>query len=635
MPASVRVLADELLKKMRFSHSVSIVRSALVEVPAVVGWFRPLILLPACILTRLSETELRAVIAHELAHIRRHDYLINLMQRAAETLLFFHPFVWWLSNQIRDERENCCDDLALSAIEDKAAYVRALLEVDELGELSTSAAMGANGGSLLARVRRITGSYPAVPRSNAWLSGLALALVFPVLAISFPNASQKTNDADAVPAVVQSTDAPGDNLRQLLRTGVGLNITSKKDKGFMEFRVLDPDTGAGVSGVRLKIDWESGSALPDQMRITDSDGVVPIVTAGMKSRDLKIWILDERFVPRVVAFRAGDGKSRPPFFAYTAEKCISIGGKIVDEQGEPLAGAVVSITPPVRSNLIMTPQADGNLFSPDYIMASVSSEWKELDLIRRTDAEGQWSFTNAPAYISKFVFSVTHAGHQNASFGCSRNQNNSVQTIVSETDLKSRSASMALKEAFLVSGMVVDSSNAPIKGAKVVTGDAAVLTGSDGRFEFDRSETGTGLFGVTRAGYLGQSRTLKSKAESTGVTFKLEEGRVLRIRVVDESEQPLERVRVSLSSLSTSPGIARWSAYTDIDGRVSWDSAPLSAKYYISKIRYGRLSSQTYVAGKTEHLVHLPQDPIVTGTAVDADTGEPIAGFIAILKSNC
>ena len=85
--------------------------SALVEVPTVIGSLRPVVLLPVSALAGMSPSQLDAILAHELAHIRRHDYLVNLLQTLVETLLFYHPAVWWLSRRIRIERENCCDDL--------------------------------------------------------------------------------------------------------------------------------------------------------------------------------------------------------------------------------------------------------------------------------------------------------------------------------------------------------------------------------------------------------------------------------------------------------------------------------------------------------------------------------------------
>jgi HEAT repeat protein len=126
----------------------------------VVGWLRPVILLPASALTGLTPQQLEAIIAHELAHIRRHDYLINLLQAVIETLLFYHPAVWWVSRQIRQEREHCCDDLAVAVCGDSLTYARALLEMEQLRAAGPQLAMAVNGGSLMNRIQRLVGAQP-------------------------------------------------------------------------------------------------------------------------------------------------------------------------------------------------------------------------------------------------------------------------------------------------------------------------------------------------------------------------------------------------------------------------------------------------------------------------------------------
>jgi beta-lactamase regulating signal transducer with metallopeptidase domain len=93
-----------LSKRLHISRSVRLLQSSAVVVPTVIGWLRPVILLPVSALAGLSTTQIEAILAHELAHIRRHDYLVNLLQTLLETLLFYHPAVWWLSGRIRDER---------------------------------------------------------------------------------------------------------------------------------------------------------------------------------------------------------------------------------------------------------------------------------------------------------------------------------------------------------------------------------------------------------------------------------------------------------------------------------------------------------------------------------------------------
>src|SRR5947209_18639181 len=122
--------------------------------PAVVGWFRPLVLLPVSAISGLSPEQLDAVIAHELAHIKRLDCFVNLFQIAIETALFYHPAVWLVSRTLRTERENCCDDVAVRVSGNRAAYVRALT-IMEAWRPAPALAAAATGGSLKSRISRI------------------------------------------------------------------------------------------------------------------------------------------------------------------------------------------------------------------------------------------------------------------------------------------------------------------------------------------------------------------------------------------------------------------------------------------------------------------------------------------------
>ena len=161
--------------RLGIDRTIEIFETALLEVPAVVGWWRPVVLVPVNALTGLTPQQLEAVLAHELAHIRRRDDLLNLAQLTVETLLFYHPAVWWVSRQIRIERENCCDDLAVSLCESPASYARALADLEGLRRTTPALALGADGGSLLTRVRRLVGrTEPTSTRS--WV-GMAVAAV--------------------------------------------------------------------------------------------------------------------------------------------------------------------------------------------------------------------------------------------------------------------------------------------------------------------------------------------------------------------------------------------------------------------------------------------------------------------------
>jgi GWxTD domain-containing protein len=159
---------------MGIPRAVALVESALAATPSVMGWVRPVILAPAGWLMGLPASQAETVLLHELAHIRRHDYLINLLQSAVEDLLFYHPAVWWVGRVMRRERENCCDDLVLVMGGDRRDYARTLATLEQFR--SGEAALAASGGSLADRIQRL--ARPATgPRASAAPLVLAMALV--------------------------------------------------------------------------------------------------------------------------------------------------------------------------------------------------------------------------------------------------------------------------------------------------------------------------------------------------------------------------------------------------------------------------------------------------------------------------
>jgi hypothetical protein len=151
---SIRTMVSRLSARIGV-RNVQIFTSSIADVPSAIGWIRPLILLPATAITGLSPAQLEAVVAHELAHIRRHDYLVNLLQMIVEALLFYHPAVWWVSGRIRHERELCCDDLAVRSCGDALCYARALATLEKLRGLKPDLAMASTGGPLLYRIQRL------------------------------------------------------------------------------------------------------------------------------------------------------------------------------------------------------------------------------------------------------------------------------------------------------------------------------------------------------------------------------------------------------------------------------------------------------------------------------------------------
>jgi beta-lactamase regulating signal transducer with metallopeptidase domain len=173
--AKLNELCASLQRRLHLDRAIRYCECRRLEAPAVIGWFRPVVMLPMTALTGLSEEQLKAVIAHELAHIRRLDCFVNLFQIAAETLLFYHPAIWWVNKRIRSERENCCDDVAISVCGDAVEYARALTLMEE-SRSAPALAMAANRGPLAIRVARLLGL--GTIGSGIRVTGFAASFVF-------------------------------------------------------------------------------------------------------------------------------------------------------------------------------------------------------------------------------------------------------------------------------------------------------------------------------------------------------------------------------------------------------------------------------------------------------------------------
>lgn len=202
-----------LCERMGLAGHVRTVVSKRVTVPTVVGWVRPVVLVPAASFTDLTAAQLELVLIHELAHVRRHDLLVNYLQAAAETLLFYHPAVWWISRRIRIEREHCCDDAVVRLSGDGAAYARALSEVESMRERVPVHAMAADGGAFKSRIRRILGvpSTDVDSRSSRAMAGvLVVALVLGLFVPSLTAAPTGSGDASAAPPASQWKDIKGE-----------------------------------------------------------------------------------------------------------------------------------------------------------------------------------------------------------------------------------------------------------------------------------------------------------------------------------------------------------------------------------------------------------------------------------------
>ena len=214
LPADWQERFRRLALRMGVEARVRVIDSAALTAPTVIGWLRPIVLIPARALSGLSERELELVLAHELAHIRRHDYLVNLAQSAVEALLFYHPAVWWVSNGIRTEREFCCDDAALDVARDGVIYARALATLEGWRSAPIQLGLSTLGGPLMTRIQRLVGVRTSPRPVRAPLVALGV-LVLVGGATAFSHGTVEPQDRDTIEALRRQIDQMETQLDQL------------------------------------------------------------------------------------------------------------------------------------------------------------------------------------------------------------------------------------------------------------------------------------------------------------------------------------------------------------------------------------------------------------------------------------
>ena len=200
-PAEWQRTFHRLAARLRVSRPARLLVSAVAQTPAVIGWLRPVVLVPAGALAGLPPDQVEALLLHELAHIRRGDYLVGMLQSLAEAILFYHPAIWWVSGHIRTERELCCDDIAVAEVGDVITYARALAAMETSRLFPTYGAVAANGGSLVERIARLLGQPRPMERTFPGPAAMAILLGIAALGvIAQPAARPKFEVASIKPS---------------------------------------------------------------------------------------------------------------------------------------------------------------------------------------------------------------------------------------------------------------------------------------------------------------------------------------------------------------------------------------------------------------------------------------------------
>jgi beta-lactamase regulating signal transducer with metallopeptidase domain len=280
-PLKNRLFVQKVSALLGIKKTVRVFISDIVTSPVTIGYIKPIILLPLAALTQLSPQQMEAILIHELTHIRRHDYLVNLMLTAVNVILYFNPFIRQFLSAIEAERENCCDELVLQFEYDKISYASALLQLQKNNHFTTELAMSAtNKNHLLTRVEKIVGvkKKSKVNTNHFFGAFAALIILFTInsLIISGKETLPATSDAIGFSQPVSYLPATGKVTLEAPRTPLkttyafdkvnsGYIIVTQERQPFYEPEFTEPVVNNDFKNVAFD---ETDASLSDEQRAT-------------------------------------------------------------------------------------------------------------------------------------------------------------------------------------------------------------------------------------------------------------------------------------------------------------------------------------------------------------------------------
>jgi len=529
-PAAFLVeMCESIAREMGLARKPEVRISSDDDIPYSMGIFHPVVVIPSRNIEQLSHGEVHAILCHELAHHRRGDLCMNLLQLIIGALWWFHPVVWLLNRAIRTVREECCDDLLLARkFVTDVDYCTTLVHVADVrglrrpGSLVVAVSMVGNSHPLKDRIRRIMDDRLA----RADKPGrAAIVALFILAAVVLPGLSAAPRPGDApLLRSVAAKDATRDGKSATSRDMTGNNTT-------------------------------------DQSR------------------------------------------SEPP-----------IGGRIVDEANQPIAGAEITVG--IRLD---KPRPDSAGPLPN-------------DFKTTTDEDGTWTISRLPPGARLVKLQISHPD-----FAGLPPLGPDDQAL---RELHESRYERVLRKGVAVSGLVSDSQGQPIVNATVALGQyfdnfdfpVATTTGGDGAFRFPHAPPGTSLLTAFKPGLAPHLQTVEIGPTNNEFVVALQRPQTVRIRVVDKAGQPVTNAAVSPFKWADTVVLSRLHQFgqTDADGEWTWDWAPdRELPYMVTKQGYLQISGTDLRPGPDVHELRLLPEMRVDMRVVDDATGLPVQAFRA------
>jgi beta-lactamase regulating signal transducer with metallopeptidase domain len=580
--------------RLGIGRPVGLAWSAGVEVPVVVGWRRPMVLLPASASALDTLGHADAILLHELAHVRRDDYAWNLLQRLAVALYWIHPLAWPLARAASEARERACDDLCVHEMGGPSSYRATLLEVASGLVRRPGPALGlamARPSRLARRLAAIDGSRGSSRCLPRWPARLAIALVglaaFGLVGAARLTRAQGRAAADEPPVAraepkAQAEAAPG--------------------KVF-HLQVVSADTGRPVprANVRATIGHR------DEWKTTDDQGRLDIPhSTGPGDKDLDIDVWGDGFAMQRHDWGPRYGVSIPDGVTLKLQPGETLGGVVQDEQGRPIGGATVY------------------LWSHNY----KRKDPRELlfDLRAVTGSDGRWTTSGAPETTGELLsLRVLHPDY------LSERDYDSNREKPKIADLRAGKGVSVMTKGVPIEGRVLDADGRPVAGATVLSSPSqdrpgpnlrpfAVTTDEAGRFRTGQVRAQEWFLLATAKGHAPGERSIRVSTAIPQVEIRLGRPRRFAGRVVDPDGKPIAGASVNVDSWRRYRFLDVF-LYTDRDGRFLWDDAPddpLEISAWTPG--YHRVSRQRVEPSEADVTFTLRPSLSINGRVFDAET---------------
>ena len=461
-----------------------------------------------------------------------------------------------------------------------------------------SAAAAAGGSSLAIVAKALT-----TTKTKAAVAGAAAVVVGGLL---FAHYSHQKSGESASSPVTASTDSilPAVPSSQNM-TATAATKTNMASAPQMSLQLVEDESGAALASAKLHLFYMFADGRGKVVKaVTDSKGQLEVDFPQLPYRGVNMFVTADGHAPKVVSW--GFRTPMPSDYTMRFQRGLTIGGTVLDEQGQPVSGAKIEFNGPGGD----ISQLENIEFGPDAMAHS--------------DTSGRWSCNMIPKDWDRVSFTVRHPQHAET--------NMSVQTQSPEA----QQLLITLSPGFTVAGKVIDSNSIPISGAEVRQvrlndeNERTAKSDATGTFELKSLTPGELMLAVQAKGFAPAVRTLQLTKDISTLLFQLEPGHVLRGRVVDQAGHPVTNAFVETTRRAVDK--VRWSTNTDANGRFSWDSAPVEPLLYsVLAEGFGRAYAQSVDADGTEHEIKLTgtanETFQVTGNVVDADTGAALDAF--------